>query len=461
MRHRGMRVALGLALSCAAAVSAVRADESGASPEELRREIDALKRKVEALERAQSSSAPAPTLAPKGTEAAPAAAGPSSEDEELRLLREEAAKEVEKAPEKPGATAAPAPAPGGATAGTTGGGLQQTLNAFNPRITVFGDFLGRLGLAEDELEEDDRVSVREVELDMRADVDPYAKAVLILAFEEEDPGSYVVDVEEGYATLETLPWNLRAQVGRYRQRMGQANRVHRHDLMWVEYPLMVRDLFGEEGLKADGLSLLWLAPGAPLELEATIMSGEDATILAGEESDFPAFLGRASFFTDLPARTQLTVGTSLLSGFNDDGTDNLTQVVSGDVLLTWRPTVLRSIAAISEVYYLDREVGDDLRSEYALGWYGALQFQPIQQLYIGARYDFSDYGEQIEDNDQWAGSVYASWYTTEFMRVRAGYEHRERRSTGFPGAEGDLDTLFLQVTFIFGSHPVEPFWVNR
>jgi hypothetical protein len=37
-----------------------------------------------------------------------------------------------------------------------------------------------------------------------------------------------------------------------------------------------------------------------------------------------------------------------------------------------------------------------------------------------------------------------------------GYEHRERQ-----GGDDDLDTIFVQLTFVFGSHPVEPFWVNR
>ena len=52
---------------------------------------------------------------------------------------------------------------------------------------------------------------------------------------------------------------------------------------------------------------------------------------------------------------------------------------------------------------------------------------------------------------------YATYYVTEFLRFRTGYEHR------FADL-GDLNTgntLFFDLTFIIGSHPSEPYWVNR
>ena len=59
-------------------------------------------------------------------------------------------------------------------------------NEFNPRITAFGDFTGRVDnrrLNNDEGREvSNRMGIRELEVDMRADVDPYAKAVAIVVF---------------------------------------------------------------------------------------------------------------------------------------------------------------------------------------------------------------------------------------------------------------------------------------
>jgi hypothetical protein len=444
-------VALGIAILVAAAPQARAQQATGGDNEALRREVDDLKRKVEALERAGGAAATAPA----------AGGAAADEDAELQALREDAAKTAEGAPVPPGSSSASTQP--GRPGGSFGAGFMPQLNAFNPRMTVFGDFVGRIGLhgTDDELETDDRMSMREVELDFRADVDPYAKGVVIIAFEEEEPGEYIIDVEEGYVTLETLPWNFRAQIGRVRERFGQANRTHQHDLMWVDYPLVMKDFLGDEGLIGDGVSLIWLAPGIPLELEATVLNGENGAVLAGSDSDFPAFLGRANYYLPLPGSTAVNIGASILHGKNDADNHQDTQLIGGDLLFQWRPTAFYSVTALSEVFLIDKDNGRNTRNDHAFGWYGSLQLQPIQQLYFGARYEWSDYGEQIEDNDQWAASVYASWYTTEFLRFRVGYEHRERRSTGFPGAGADLDTLLAQVTFVFGSHPVEPFWVNR
>jgi len=412
--------------------------------------------------------------------AAPAA----QEDDEIRRLREEAAASLE----------------GGATPGGgdgTAAGLRQEaaaqaeegegvlygqlleaynamanrLNAFNPRITVFGDFLGRWSvssgeLVEDGVNRDDRIALREVELDLRADIDPYAKGVLILALHEHDPGEYEVEIEEGYMTLETLPFGLRGQLGRWRLPFGQINQLHLHDLPQAHYPLALTDFFGEEGFADNAVMASWLTPWAPIELSVLLLNGENERVLAGEDSDDPAWLGRATYFLQMNDTMFLSFGSSFLFGYNDapDPLTDLpseakqeTQVWGADVLYKWQPNQFRSVVAQAEVYGLKKEVAGG--REHAFGAYGFLQVQPLQRWYLGARYDWSNYAEGVEDSEQWAASAWISYYTTEFLRFRLGVEHRERESTG--GGEPDLDTVYFQVTFVFGSHPVEPFWFNR
>jgi len=445
-RTGSARAAL-LTLLLLASPSAARADE--ASDAALRKELDELRRKVEALEKRAPASA------------APAAA---SDEDELAALRGEATLAAEDA-EKRGPNAPPTSSGGVPISGATStfGGLQSTLNAFNPRMSVFGDFTGRVSLVDDppEPEIENEFNMREVELDLRADVDPFSKAVFILALEREaSTDEYAIDVEEGYVTLETLPWNFRGQIGRWRQRFGQANRIHLHDLMQIDYPIAMRDFLGDEGLIGDGAALMWLAPGIPLELQTTVLNGTDPTILGGADSNYPAFLQRAELTLDLPFSTIGAFGASHLLGFNDDAHSRMTQLIGGDVTLMWKPTAQRSVVLQSELYYLQKENGDGARGDYALGGYSSVQLQPFQQWYFGARYDWSDYGQQIEDNDTWAISGYITYYTTEFLRFRLGYQHEESR-TSIPGGRNDNDILQLQVVFIIGSHPVEPFWVNR
>jgi hypothetical protein len=349
------------------------------------------------------------------------------------------------------------------------------LNALNPRITAFGDFVGRWSVGSHELIEDgrnvdDRVALREVELDLRADVDPYAKAVLILALEEHEPGTYEIDVEEGYVTLETLPWGFHAQIGRFRVPFGRMNALHGHDLPQTTRPYALTDLFGEHGYVEQGVILSWLAPYVPLELKAAFLNGENQGVFAGADSDDPAWLGRAEYFLQLTNNAFISLGTSFLFGVND-APDPLTdrpsrarqetKVWGADILIKWQWNQFQSIAVQAEVYTVDKELSATHNGprDHGLGAYGFVQVQPFQRWYLGARYDYSDFGEGIEGNEQWAVSGWVSYYTTEFLRFRVGYEHRERRQT--LGGDPDVDTVFFQLTFVFGSHPAEPFWFNR
>ena len=57
------------------------------------------------------------------------------------------------------------------------------------------------------------------------------------------------------------------------------------------------------------------------------------TILAGANSDFPAFLGRANYFLALPESLGVNLGSSYLLGFNDDEHRNDTHLLGGDFLV--------------------------------------------------------------------------------------------------------------------------------
>jgi hypothetical protein len=54
-------------------------------------------------------------------------------------------------------------------------------------------------------------------------------------------------------------------------------------------------------------------------------------------------------------------------------------------------------------------------------------------------------------------AFYASYYTTEFLRFRLGIE---RRWSQVPEYDNST-TGIIEINFVFGSHPTEPYWVNR
>ncbi|MHC4832006.1 MAG: hypothetical protein ACYTFT_16905, partial [Planctomycetota bacterium] len=346
----------------------------------------------------------------------------------------------------------------------------EMLNALNPRLTVFGDAAAPIELTGNEGEADDRFSVRELEIDFRAAIDPYASGVVIVAVEEEEPNEYIVDAEEAYLTLDGLPWGFGLKLGRFLPELGGINRLHSHDLPWTLRPLPVRDFVaGDEGYKESGGQLSWLSPElgpAAITLQYSLLNGEGPEpVMGGEESDDPAHLFRAEAFIELGATTSLTLGGNFLFGFNDADAKKETQLWVWDAAFKVQPSQEVSFVAFGELYYLEKEVAGG--KEYAHGaWVGAqvqpglgTLWAPLSQTYFGLRYDLSSYDEQVEDADQWALAAYVSYYTTEFLRFRIGYEHRERETTG--GGNPDEKKLLFQITFVFGSHPAEPFWFNR
>jgi hypothetical protein len=441
-------------------------------------------------------------------------------ESELDMLLREAEAEAEAA-EAAGLTTIAADSP------YTG---QTWLNAFNPRITVFGDFVWRMdsrkvysthshgdehgghdehdehdeheegeehedhdehgehdehenGEEHDEHDEheegeehedhdehghegheeemgdriDDRATLRSLELDLRADIDPFAKAVAIIALHEHEPGEYAVDVEEAYVTLETLPWGLRAKIGRYLASMGVLNMMHPHDFPQTTTPLVVENYLGDHGLISSGAELSWLVPQTVIdstELTLGIMS-EDQHILADGKSHDPAYLGRLQLFQTTSDTTWVQIGTSHLVGQTDDTGKNLARLHGIDFLARWRSKdspLDNSLMVHSELYWNRRQLDDG--STDGFGAFALAQYQPIRNLYAGVRYD---YVQPLEDPDgkEQALGFWLTAYTSEFLRFRVGYEHRWYEE------EDDLSTLWFQMTFVFGSHPVEPYWFNR
>ena len=82
------------------------------------------------------------------------------------------------------------------------------LTVLNPTLTVSGDFLWRIDDRKVFVDNvptnaaiNDTINVREVELDLRASVDPFVDGVAIISVSSEVPGQFGVDVEEFYAVI--------------------------------------------------------------------------------------------------------------------------------------------------------------------------------------------------------------------------------------------------------------------
>lgn len=362
-----------------------------------------------------------------------------------------------------------------------------SLNALNPQITAFLNGAARFDdhAAYTPAGErvDDRLFMRTLEVEFRAAVDPFADAVAILALENELSEGWGADLEEGYVVvkrlpiLESAPLGLKLKLGRYRAPFGMANKIHMHDLPWTTRPLPISRFLGNEhgelfegGWNPVGADAEVILPtiidDVVMELNADVVDGGEVAF-SGADPDAHRHLGYLGhynlFFTAAEAH-DVNLG---VSGYLERG-DHRSRLLGVDLLYKWKPIAageFHSVVLGGEFMWGDRRfardtdgdgVGDVAARTTPWAAYGFGQVQLSWHAYLGARFDVA----QDPVDDQLTTKVaagYLSYYTSEFLRFRLGYEHRW---SDVPTDDG-LDSAIAEVNVVFGSHPTEPYWVNR
>ena len=162
-------------------------------------------------------------------------------EEDLEALRQAARTEVTE-------TIAPEVKPGEVVFESGALGLQ----ALNPEISVTGDFLfsNRQDSTSDQSSD---FNFRNLGLHLESWLDPYTRFKGAVQFHEDE-----TELGEAYVTLHNFSDDLNLTVGKFRQQFGVVNRWHKHGLDQVDFPLALRQIFGDGGLNQSGLSLDWM-----------------------------------------------------------------------------------------------------------------------------------------------------------------------------------------------------------
>ncbi len=169
-------------------------------------------------------------------------------EEKLTVLAAAPSAPAEAAPAPPVASSAPAPG---------------SSKVFNPDIAVIGNFVGVAGKNPNSTQP--TLNLSEVETSLQAVVDPYARADFYLS-----AGPEGLNIEEGFATFNTLPGGLLLKVGKMRAQFGKINTLHTHALTTTDRPLVTQNLVGgEEGISESGLSLSKLISSSALFVDVT------------------------------------------------------------------------------------------------------------------------------------------------------------------------------------------------
>ena len=269
--------------------------------------------------------------------------------------------------------------------------------SFNPDLSLNADFLFHAS-SQDDVNEDHRpFRVREVELGLSGAVDPYGQYHIIIGLEEETPDQWTVGVEEAYFAYNDLPYDLRLRVGKFRASIGKVNDTHLHALPWIDYPRVITNYFGEEGLKGTGASLSWLVPNPwdhYLELTGEVFDSDNEILFAGEKSNDAAELVHLKSFWDLSASSTLELGLSAATAPDNEGHGGRRSWIEGaDLTFRWRPPgkgLYQAFEFRNEILTCQKDLPDSMKTEDSWGMYSAAEYQFSRRWAAGVRYDYSE-----------------------------------------------------------------------
>mgnify|MGYP000330089852 CR=1 FL=1 len=396
-----------------------------------------------------------------------AGAGKQEKKSDIASLRE-----LAKAAASEGAAAGQEAVPAPEVTYKSGGlGLQ----ALNPEISFAGDFL--FSTRQDNTsDQSSNFDFRVLDIHVESWLDPYTRFKAAIPVTEDE-----AKLGEGYITLYGITDNVNLTLGKFRQQFGVVNRWHKHALDQVDFPLALRQIFGEGGLNQSGLSVDWImepAGDVSQELTFQVTDGSNDRVFGENSHNRPSILAHYKNYRDLSKDTYLEYGLSGLVGWNDEWTVSgiaqdsrkMTTVLGADLSLLWEPTEkmrYRNIEWRSEAYLLDKRLlapdGSGADNINAWGLYSYLQSKISRTVDIGIRADYfrpdsKGYADSTlsplavtGDNPyMWQIGPYITWWQSPFVKFRVEYNHAQGSGIDVP-----RDVIWLQAVFAAGPHKHE------
>ncbi len=294
------------------------------------------------------------------------------------------------------------------------------------------------------------------ELFLSAPIDPFLRGYASINGTSEEG----FDIEEAALVTTALPWNLTVEGGRFFADVGRLPHWHDEALPFVDRPPSIDRLFGGEA-QAEGVEVTWLAP---IEHYISLTAGAYNVIGAetNEELREEGFEGRrnvseltwlvhpATYF-DLTDTLNLELGATYFTVTQDNQRD----LYGVDLTLRHQPGTSEFYQGFifgSEWYWNDEEaeveVDTDLfeREQFDRnGGYAYLEALLGRSYRLGVRADYAE-DPVGETHRQRTYSAYATWYPSEFQRLRFQFDQID--VTG----SNDDQRFTLQWTAFLGSH---------
>lgn len=335
-------------------------------------------------------------------------------------------------------------------------------------------------------------NVRNEELVLSADVDPYFYGFLDVVYKISEEGESEVELEEAYGLTTSLPANLQFKVGQFFTEFGRVNPTHPHSWEFLNFPIILGRVFGGDGWRGQGARISWLVPGVsfPITILAGVQNAKgetQASFLGVEGETVGAYtLMNESFhgLSDLAwnARVEASrdfaagegtvtalLGFSFGYGPNGTGSDANTTLYGTDFYLKWKPA--RTDAGWPfvawQTEFLWRDYDAAAQTDPAVlaatlykdwGFYTQVVWAFRRPWTAGIRYDYAD------SNGAYPGvaervSIAVTYYTSEFARIRlqANWDFTDGLDVLVPGQSDRNFSLWINFDFSLGKHGAHKF----
>lgn len=332
---------------------------------------------------------------------------------------------------------------------------QEKPNSFNPSMSVTVDLLGQYGFnVKSDGDFKNGFLVREAEAEFKAEVDPFCRGVLSLAFSQESHHKFHLHIEEAYGAFDLFGMGIK--LGRFRSSFGRVNLLHLHALHQTYQPHAAQAFLGEEALFANGISLFNNFPLAEnhnlmLSLEGSWLTKTDLQDKGAEKA--PSGLMRLWWHSQYGDADFLDVGISNFMGRKGEQKSGLFNLIGFDFHYAYKPGYLKA----ESLFLLGHEsflaISPKTDSQYAYGNFTWAQVRLFAGTFLGVRHDLFPGDSSLKH----AASAYMSYYTSEFLRFRVGYEHVMPKLSSIDGE----DRIMFGLVFTMGAHPQDPYIVNR
>ena len=338
------------------------------------------------------------------------------------------------------------------------------------------------GHSHTQLAGNDGFSLNYAELSIGASVDNYFDLMSVFHISEED-----IEIEEAFATTTSLPYHLKAKIGKFKSDFGYLNAKHAHNYNFNEAPLIYQALVGDHGINEKGIQLQYIIPSSIYMMAGVEMLrgeneqsfGTDGFLDVEGVSQPSLWLGylKTSFeLADgtLLAGVSMAQGESRIDHLEDEegphafagdstlyGVDfTYKRYFSADNAITWQNEYIYRELDGSQ-YKLDNT--SVLLNKKQAGFYSELVYQYDRNYRVGVRYsaitqnDVLANGNDKDITDDIAvSSAMLEYNFSEYSRLRLQYNHNGSLYNE-DGIKNNKDEILLQFNYSIGAHGAHSF----